>query len=147
LFSDDVRQRYVADLLPLADLLTPNLKETAVLLQTTSIDSYSHLQAAANELHELGAKNVLIKGFQAGAELVDVLFDGSHFTDLRQPYIETQNTHGAGDTLSAAICAFLAQGTGMAAAIAQAQQFTHRAIQQAANWRLGGGHGPLAHFS
>ncbi|GJM42307.1 MAG: hydroxymethylpyrimidine/phosphomethylpyrimidine kinase [Ardenticatenaceae bacterium] len=147
MFSDEVRQRYVADLLPLADLLTPNLKETAVLLNSSSIDSYNQLQAAAKELHKLGAKNVLIKGFLDGGAIVDVLFTGNRFINFRQPHIETENTHGSGDTLSAAICAFLAKGEGMETAVAQAQQFTHRAIHLAANWRLGGGHGPLAHFS
>lgn len=144
MFPDAVRQLYLAYLLPVADLITPNLVETAVLLQTSTIDSYASLCRAATRLHQLGAKNVLIKGFRDGAELVDVLFDGQTVTDFRQPHIETPNTHGSGDTLSAAICAFLAQGLAMETAVAQAQQFTHRAIQRAADWQLGGGHGPLA---
>lgn len=147
MFPDVVRQLYLAYLLPLADLITPNLVETAILLQTSSIDSYGRIRRAASQLHDLGAQNVLIKRFQDGPDLVDVLFDGQHFTDFRQSYIETENTHGAGDTLSAAICAFLAQGEGMETAVAQAQQFTHRAIQRAAHWRLGSGHGPLSLFS
>ena len=144
MFPDEVRQVYLAYLLPLAELITPNLVETAVLLQTSSIDSYTKLRHAATRLHEIGAKNVLIKGFRDGADLVDVLFDGQTFTDFRQPRIDTANTHGSGDTLSAAICAFLAQGMAMKTAVAQAQQFTHRAIQRATHWQLGGGHGPLA---
>lgn len=147
MFPDVVRQLYLAYLLPLADLVTPNLGETAVLLQTAPIDSYATLCHAAMRLHEIGAKNVLIKGFRDGEELVDVLYDGQTFTDFRQPHIETRNTHGSGDTLSAAICAFLAQGLPLAEAISQAQQFTHRAIDRAAHWQLGGGHGPLGIFS
>lgn len=146
MFPDEVRQLYLAYLLPLADLVTPNLVETAVLLQTSSIDSYAKLRRAASRLHQIGAKNVLIKGFRDRAERVDVLFDGQTFTDFRQPHLETQNTHGSGDTLSAAICFFLAQGLPLAKAISQAQQFTHQAIQRAAGWQLGGGHGPLALF-
>ena len=146
MFPDEVRQVYLAYLLPLADLVTPNLGETAVLLQTSSIDSYAKLRRAATRLHEIGAKNVLIKGFHDGDDLVDVLFDGQTFTDFRQPHLETENTHGSGDTLSAAICAFLAQGLPLAEAISQAQQFTHNAIQRATNWQFGGGHGPLALF-
>lgn len=146
MFPDAVRQLYLAYLLPLADLVTPNLAETAVLLPTSTIDSYADLCRAAMRLHEIGAKNVLIKGFRDGSDLVDVLFDGQQFTDFRQPYIETSNTHGSGDTLSAAICAFLAQGLAMETAVSHAQQFTHRAIQRAASWQLGGGHGPLALF-
>ena len=144
MFPDLVRQLYLAYLLPIADLITPNLVETAVLLNTSSINSYAKLRRAATRLHELGAKNVLIKGFRDGDELVDVLFDGQTFTDFRQPHIETENRHGSGDTLSAAISAFLAQGLPLAEATAQAQQFTHKAILRAVNWELGGGHGPLA---
>lgn len=147
MFSDEVRQLYLAYLLPIADLITPNLVETAVLLQTSAIDSYAKLRRTAARLHEIGAKNVLIKGFCDSAEQVDVLFDGHTFTDFRQPHIQTSNTHGSGDTLSAAICAFLVQGVLLTDAIDQAQQFTHRAIQRAAHWQLGGGHGPLALFS
>lgn len=146
MFPDAVRQLYLFYLLPLADLLTPNLVEAAVLLQTSSLDSYSRIRRAAQRLHQLGAKHVLVKGFRDGTEIVDVLFDGAKFTDFRQPFIVTPNTHGSGDTLSAAICAFLARGDGMETAVAQAQQFTHHAIQRAAGWRLGGGHGPIAQF-
>jgi hydroxymethylpyrimidine/phosphomethylpyrimidine kinase len=147
MFPDLVRQLYLAYLLPLADLVTPNLVEAAVLLQTSSIDSFSRIRSAAHRLHQIGAKHVLIKGFRDGADRVDVLFNGAQFTDFRQPHIKTQNTHGAGDTLSAAICAFLVQGVGMETAVAQAQKFSHRAIQLAAGWQLGSGHGPLALFS
>ncbi|MCB9007426.1 MAG: bifunctional hydroxymethylpyrimidine kinase/phosphomethylpyrimidine kinase, partial [Ardenticatenaceae bacterium] len=47
MFPDVVRQLYLAYLLPLADLITPNLVETAVLLQTSSIDSYGRIRSAA----------------------------------------------------------------------------------------------------
>ena len=146
MFPDEVRQVYLAYLLPLAELITPNLVETAVLLQTFPIDSYDKLRHSASRLHALGAKNVLIKGFHDGDDLVDVLFDGQTFADFRQPHLNTQSTHGSGDTLSAAICAFLAQDFPLETAVSHAQQFTHRAIQQATHWQLGGGHGPLALF-
>lgn len=146
MFPDEVRQIYSIYLLPLADLITPNLTEAAVLLCTSALDSRQAIYRAAESLHRRGARHVLLKGFREQQEMVDIFFDGSSFTELRQPYIDTENTHGSGDTLSAAICAFLAQGHNMATAVAQAQAFTHRAIEQAANWRLGGGHGPLAHF-
>jgi hydroxymethylpyrimidine kinase/phosphomethylpyrimidine kinase len=147
MFSNEVNLLYYYYLLPLADLITPNVTEAAVLLNTSTLDSRGKVYRAAKWLHRRGARHVLIKGFREHEEVVDILFDGRAFTEFRQPLIETPNTHGAGDTLSAAICAFLAKGEGMETAVAQAQQFTHRAIQQAANWQLGGGHGPLALFS
>ena len=147
MFSNEVSLLYFYYLLPLADLVTPNVTEAAVLLNTSTLESRGQIYRAAESLHRWGTKHILITGLREQAEIVDVLFDGQAFTEFRQPIIETKNTHGSGDTLSAAICAFLAQGMEMATAVAQAQQFTHRAIQQAANWRLGHGHGPLAHSS
>ncbi|WP_420641078.1 bifunctional hydroxymethylpyrimidine kinase/phosphomethylpyrimidine kinase [Candidatus Leptofilum sp.] len=146
MFSDEVRILYFYYLLPLATLVTPNVTEAAVLLNTSTLDSLGVIRRAAQSLHRWGVQNVLIKGWREQQEVVDVLFDGESFTEFRQPLIETQNTHGSGDVLSAAICAFLAQGLGAETAVAQAQQYTHQAIQRAAEWELGGGHGPLALF-
>lgn len=146
MFSDVVRQRYLTELLPLADVITPNVTETAVLLQTSTLDSLARLRWAVDSFHYLGVKNVLIKGFRDGDEVVDVLSDGRSVTELRAPLLHTENTHGSGDTLSAAICAFLAQGDGLETAVVNARYFTYEAIRRAAHWRLGGGHGPLAHF-
>ncbi len=147
MFPDAVRLLYFYYLLPLADLVTPNVTEAAVLLNTSTLDSLGKIRRAAESLHRWGVRHVLIKGWREQSEVVDLLFDGSTFTEFRQPLIETENIHGSGDTLSAAICAFLAQGEEMETAVAQAQQFTHRAIQRAANWQLGEGHGPLSLFS
>lgn len=147
MFPDAVCRAYLDHLLPLADLVTPNLVETSVLLNAAPLDSHGKIYRAAESLCRLGARHVLAKGFREQQEVVDILFDGRAFTEFRQPFIETQNTHGSGDVLSAAICAFLAQGEGMETAVAQAQQFIHRAIQRAANWQLGSGHGPLGIFS
>ena len=146
MFPDEVRQIYFIYLLPLADLITPNLTEAAVLLGTSTLENRQAIYRAAESLHRWGARHVLLKGFREQQEMIDIFFDGNSFTELRQPRIETENTHGSGDTLSAAICAFLAQGQEMMTAVAQAQAFTHRAIQRAVNWRLGGGHGSLSHF-
>lgn len=147
MFPDAVRLLYFYYLLPLADLVTPNVTEAAVLLGTSTLESLGKIRRAAESLHRWGARCVLIKGFREGESVVDMLFDGESFTEFRQPHIATQNTHGAGDTLSAAVCAFLAQGEEMETAVARAQQFTHHALQRAANWQLGKGHGPLSLFS
>ncbi|MAU01780.1 MAG: bifunctional hydroxymethylpyrimidine kinase/phosphomethylpyrimidine kinase [Anaerolineaceae bacterium] len=147
MFSHEVNLLYYYYLLPLADLVTPNVTEAAVLLNTSTLDSLGKIRRAAESLSRAGPRYILIKGFREREEVVDILFDGSKFTEFRQPFIETQNTHGAGDTLAAAICALLAKGEAMETAVAQAQQFTHHAIQRAANWQLGAGHGPLGIFS
>jgi hydroxymethylpyrimidine/phosphomethylpyrimidine kinase len=77
---------------------------------------------------------------------MDVLLDNGQIQYFSQPAIATENRHGSGDTLSAAICAFVAQGNDLITAIRQAQQFTHQAMLRAADWGVGAGHGPLAHW-
>jgi hydroxymethylpyrimidine/phosphomethylpyrimidine kinase len=75
-----------------------------------------------------------------------VLFDGRESETFRARRLETPNTHGSGDTLSAAITAYLAQGKPLAVAVKQAHHFTQEAIAAAVDWRLGRGHGPINHW-
>jgi hydroxymethylpyrimidine/phosphomethylpyrimidine kinase len=136
MFPAEVTQAYVEHLVPLANLVTPNRREAA-LLTGRRVESLTEMATAAIHIHALGAQNVLVKGGQEGNEKVDVFFDGRQVNYLRGPRIETQNTHGSGDTLSAAIGAYLAQGMTMAKAIAKAHHFTAVAIEKAATWQLG----------
>ncbi|HRQ38306.1 MAG TPA: bifunctional hydroxymethylpyrimidine kinase/phosphomethylpyrimidine kinase [Chloroflexota bacterium] len=145
MFAEAVRLHYILALLPIAYLITPNVMETAVLLNSavpdpTDLPRLAHL---ATELHRLGAKNVLLKGGRDGDEVVDIFFDGRTPHQLRSPYIETENTHGAGDTLSAAVCVALARGESLDTAVYLAHQFTYQAIQNGAYWQMGAGHGPV----
>ncbi len=145
MFPDVVRQLYLAYLLPLADLFTPNLTEAALLLNTSMPDSsdLTKLARLAQQLHHWGARHVLLKGGRDGEARVDLFYDGQQAQLLYTPHLETINTHGAGDTLAAAVAAYLARGEGMATAVAYAHQFTAYAIQRAAHWQLGQGHGPV----
>jgi hydroxymethylpyrimidine/phosphomethylpyrimidine kinase len=145
IFPIEVARAYQEALIPLATLVTPNPEEAA-LLSGRSVDSLNDLIAAAEAIMVLGAPCVLAKGYRDGNEMVDVLVgvDGPFF--FRRPVIATPNTHGSGDTLSASICVFLAQGRAMVAAVEEALQFTERAIRRAVGWRLGRGHGPVSHF-
>jgi hydroxymethylpyrimidine/phosphomethylpyrimidine kinase len=143
MFPLEVTQAYIDHLLPLADLITPNRRE-AELLTGLPVHNVADMETAVIHLHTFGPKNVLIKGGREGGEIVDVMSDGRSITHFRTQYSDTPNTHGSGDTLSAAVCAFLAQGEEMATAVTQAHQFTQRAVQRGAHWQLGGGHGPVA---
>jgi hydroxymethylpyrimidine/phosphomethylpyrimidine kinase len=78
---------------------------------------------------------------------VDIFYEGNQWHELPVLQVATNNTHGSGDTLSAAIAVHLANGTPLLNAIIQAQQFTQTAIQQAAPMQLGAGHGPLIQFN
>lgn len=142
MFPAEVTAAYRRYLLPLAEVVTPNCHE-AGLLAGVEVRCVAEAETAARRLHDLGARNVLLKRIPAGNHWLDLLFDGQTMQRLPTPKIETENVHGAGDTLSAAVCAWLAQGEEMATAVAQAQQFTARAIQNSAGWQLGAGHGPV----
>ena len=133
------------DLVPLATLVTPNLDEAEILVGFPVRDVPAMERAARALVSEAGARAALVKGGHlAGAESVDVLFDGAvhHFTHER---IATTSTHGTGCTLSAAITALLALGRPLRDAVAESLDFVHRAIATAP--ALGEGHGPLNHWA
>ena len=137
---DAIRTR----LFPLAALATPNLDEAAVLLGEGFADESAMARGARALATNFGARAVLLKGgHMSGEEVVDVLFDGQ-VTVFRHPRIRTTSTHGTGCTLSAAITAQLARGTGLREAVGTAIDFVYRAIAEAPG--IGSGHGPLNHF-
>lgn len=145
IFPPEVSQAYLKYLFPLADLVTPNRHEAA-LLTDMKVESIADMETAAFHLHTFGPQYVLIKGGQDEQNMVDILFDGKKVTHFPTPYIQTTNLHGSGDTLSAAICVYLAMGQSIEDAVKKAQEFTAVAIQTAASWQLGAGHGPVAQW-
>lgn len=142
MFPAEVSDAYRRHLIPLADLVTPNPEE-ATLLTGIPVTDLSAAKAAAQVLIELGAQWVLVKGFKQEDEMVDLLTNGLTTRELRAPYLATENTHGSGDTLSAAVCAFLTQDHTMPEAVHLAHAFTAAAIRGAVDWRLASGHGPV----
>jgi hydroxymethylpyrimidine/phosphomethylpyrimidine kinase len=142
MFPAEVTRAYRDTLVPLASVVTPNPEE-ATLLTGLAVEGIDDLASAAREIVALGAPYVLAKGYREGDEMVDMLAGPEGLRTFRRPAIDTANTHGSGDTLSAALCVYLAQGRGMLEAVEAALNFTQRAIRRAAGWRLGHGHGPV----
>jgi hydroxymethylpyrimidine/phosphomethylpyrimidine kinase len=147
LLDDDGVRALCGELLPQALVVTPNLPEAAVLAGR-SIDSIEDVRSAAEEIYQRCGAAVLIKGGHAkdtgDHTLVDLLFDGEGFTELRTARIETPHTHGTGCTLSAAVAARLAHGDSLIDAVARAQAYVAGAIGR--GLAIGHGHGPLDHF-
>jgi hydroxymethylpyrimidine/phosphomethylpyrimidine kinase len=111
------------DLLPLCDLVTPNLPEAAGL-SGLPVATNADRRVAAGAIADLGARAVLVKGGHGrGAEVRDLLFDGRFFTEFVAPRIRTRATHGTGCTLSSAIVANLALGRTLEDAILAAIQY------------------------
>ena len=135
------------DLLPMADLVTPNLHEAARLLGLPAAADEQEMRAQARALHDLGPRAVLVTGGHAeGTEALDILFDGTEFVRLSAPRIDTANTHGTGCTLASAIAAFMAHGAGLRDAVERAKMFVTAALQHADALEVGHGSGPVHHM-
>lgn len=136
----------VAQLLPCADVLTPNLPETEVLTGIAVHDDETAVRAASI-LQNMGAKNVVLKGGHLlGSVCRDWVFlaDGRQLT-LDAVRVDTPHTHGTGCTFSACIAAELAKGAETEAAIRTAKRFINAAIMASLN--IGSGHGPVNHWA
>ncbi|MFO1048639.1 MAG: bifunctional hydroxymethylpyrimidine kinase/phosphomethylpyrimidine kinase [Geminicoccaceae bacterium] len=134
-------------LLPLADLITPNLPEAAALLDSAAPRDRPGMVAAAAALRAAGARNVLVKGGHLESDASpDLLDTGIARTWLEAPRIATRHTHGTGCTLSAAIAALLASGRALPEAVAEAKVWLTGALRAADSLRLGRGIGPVHHF-
>jgi hydroxymethylpyrimidine/phosphomethylpyrimidine kinase len=134
-------------LLPRAALITPNIPEASRLLDCPEAETEAEMSAQAEALMKFGCGAALVKGGHGGgAEAVDVLFDGREHYVLRQPRVETSNTHGTGCTLSAAIAAGLAMGQTLEGAVAAAKLYVWNALSAGARKRIGKGeNGPVDH--
>lgn len=125
LLSDDADEALREELVPLADVITPNLPEAARLLGHPEdvADTLARVREQATELLGLGPRAVLLKGGHLDdAQAVDVLainptwspghggFDGKPvLAEFAAPRVTTRNTHGTGCTLSSAIAAYAAR--------------------------------------
>jgi hydroxymethylpyrimidine/phosphomethylpyrimidine kinase len=133
-----------SELLRRALVVTPNAPEAEVLAGMR-IDSLQAARKAATRIRALGPNAVIVKGGHLpGEEAVDVLYDGHRFVELRGPWIDTRNTHGAGCTFAAALAANLALGRSLPEAAGQAKQYVSGALRS--GFAIGHGHGVLDHF-
>ncbi|WP_110928272.1 pyridoxine/pyridoxal/pyridoxamine kinase [Bacillus massiliglaciei] len=132
-------------LVPRATVVTPNLFEASQLAGTAPIRTIDDMKAAAEKIHALGAKYVLIKGGNKldHEKAIDLLYDGTEFEILESERIETTYTHGAGCSSSAAITAELAQGKSVKEAIYTAKDFITEAVRH--GWKMNEFVGPVNH--
>ena len=99
----------IETIIPLADVLTPNIPE-AEKIADMQISTVSDMETAARKIHSMGCKSVVVKGGHHIGNAVDVLFDGRNFYHFETARIDTKNTHGTGCTFSSAIASQLAKG-------------------------------------
>ncbi|CAI6002765.1 unnamed protein product, partial [Closterium sp. NIES-65] len=126
-------------LIPLATVVTPNLREAEalLLLPPGSIRTTEDMRAAAKKIHALGARSVLVKGGHLeGETATDVFYDGSAFHELSSPRLATTNTHGTGCSMAASVAAGLAQGRGVKQAVVVS---AGRGVESGIVWSAGRG--------
>ena len=141
LLSDDAVQSVRSTLIPLATVITPNLYEAGLLLGS-DVETLDDMKRAAEELLALGPDAVLVKGGHLpGPRAVDVFLDARGLTEIDGPRYDTEDTHGTGCALSAAIAARLAHGDVVIEAVRFAKDFVAGAIEN--GLRIGQGYGPV----
>ncbi len=148
LLQDDAVEAIKTHLMPLAQVVTPNIPEAEVL-NGQRIQSDKDAEGVAKQLAAHGSRSILIKGGhgddQHSSDLL-YLTDGDRLMWLPAERIATQNNHGTGCTLSSAIASYLARGHDTQAAVQKAKSFMNSAIAAGAAFKIGHGHGPVHHF-
>jgi hydroxymethylpyrimidine kinase/phosphomethylpyrimidine kinase len=150
LLADDAVAALVERLLTIATVVTPNLPEARRMTGLAGEDEPAR-EAMARALAAAGARGgdpgpaILLKGGHvAGAEVVDLLWDGERLHRFAAPRIATTSDHGTGCTLSSALAVQLAAGRPLADAVARAIDYLRGAL--AAAFPLGAGRGPVDHL-
>jgi hydroxymethylpyrimidine/phosphomethylpyrimidine kinase len=130
-------------LVPIADLVTPNVPEAA-LLTGLPVEDTDDLSKAGDALLEMGAYAALMKGGHLKTKsVVDVLVSEDGASVMTGPRLQSRHTHGTGCTLASATAAALALGANLDEAVTSARDYVFEAIRTAP--KLGQGHGPLNH--
>lgn len=133
-------------MLPLADVITPNLPEAAALLDCAEAQDEEEMRRQGRALLQLGCKAVLIKGGHLDTpESPDWLLTGDEEIRFTTPRVPTRHTHGTGCTLSAAIAA-LQPVFGLTDAVREAKTYLSGALAAAEQLSVGSGIGPTHHF-
>jgi hydroxymethylpyrimidine/phosphomethylpyrimidine kinase len=133
----------IASVVPLADVLTPNIPEAEKMAEMV-IKTAEDMRQAARKIHAMGCRHVVIKGGHIEGDATDILFDGDTFYEYPAHRVNTRHTHGTGCTFSSAITANLARGLAVHSAVERAKKYVHTAIVHAP--QLGKGSGPTHHF-
>jgi hydroxymethylpyrimidine/phosphomethylpyrimidine kinase len=148
LLDTDAIQTIRTMLIPLAELITPNLQEAAKLLDAPIAETATEMEAQAKALrNRFGARNVLIKGGHGhGTEAIDLLLLDGFAHALVQPRLAVRNTHGTGCTLSAAIAALRSLDVPLLEAATRAKMYVWQALAAGDGLGVGHGNGPVDHL-
>lgn len=142
LMEDRTVQTLKNKLIPMADIITPNISEAEVLSGVT-IETKEDMVNAAKEIERFCKGAIMIKGGHLSESADDLLYWNGEAKWFSGKRIDNPNTHGTGCTLSSAIATFLAKGNSMEESVKNAKAYVAGAI--AAQLDMGHGRGPLQH--
>ena len=142
LLADDACDALISELIPLADIITPNLAEAEVL-SNIHITTKEEMVRSAKIISGKCKGAVLIKGGHLDNTADDMLYNNGQITWFEGKRIDSSNTHGTGCTLSSAIACNLANGQDIITAVGNAKDYITGALEYGLN--LGKGSGPLNH--
>ncbi|XP_076926758.1 thiamine biosynthetic bifunctional enzyme TH1, chloroplastic-like [Bidens hawaiensis] len=149
LAGSSILDTFKQDLLPMADIVTPNIKEASILLGGLQLETVSDMRSAAKSLHDMGPRNVLVKGgdLPSSSDAVDIFFNGKDFYELCSSRIQSRNTHGTGCTMASCIAAELAKGSSMLSAVKVAKRYIETVLEYGKTISIGNGpQGPFDHL-
>ncbi|MFI3314541.1 MAG: bifunctional hydroxymethylpyrimidine kinase/phosphomethylpyrimidine kinase [Rikenellaceae bacterium] len=138
----------IEQLFPKALIVTPNIIECSYITGYKAEEA-RFFDSAAARFSEFGCKYLLLKGGHLESDhIVDVLYDFENGKTSSYEYtrVNTPNTHGTGCSLSSAIAAALSKGHTPQQSVALAEDYIHKAIEEAKGLVYGQGHGPISHF-
>ena len=133
----------ISEIVPLADLITPNIPEAGKMTGMV-IKNHDDMRQAAKLIHAMGCHAVVVKGGHSDGDPIDILFDGNEYFEYPAYRVKTKHTHGTGCTFSSAIASNLALGIPVHIAVEKAKEYINLAIIHAPE--LGKGNGPTHHF-
>ena len=133
----------IEELLPLANIITPNMEEARVL-SGTEVKTKADMEKAAKIIGESLDGVVLVKGGHLNDSADDLLLIDGEIVWIQASRIDNSNTHGTGCTLSSAIAVNLAKGMEVREAFIKAKEYLAGAIEDQLD--LGKGRGPLNHL-
>jgi hydroxymethylpyrimidine/phosphomethylpyrimidine kinase len=147
LIEEETVATIIEKLFPIADIITPNMDEAAILAGM-EVKTLNEMLAAGEKILKYGCKNILLKGgHQETSRITSLLIsENQEVISYETEKFITDNTHGSGCTLSSAIAAYMARGENLKDAVAKAQQYVFEAIKNGKDAITGKGNGPLNHF-
>jgi hydroxymethylpyrimidine/phosphomethylpyrimidine kinase len=147
LIEEETITTIIEQLFPIADIITPNMDEAAILAKM-EVKTLEDMYTAGKRIQKLGCKSILLKGgHQETSTITSLLVDKKgNYHSFETVKFDTSNTHGSGCTLSSAIAAFLAQGKALYEAVVLGQEYVFHAIENGKDVQTGNGNGPLNHF-